>query len=307
VDELTLLREFRDTAPSGAPSALRQRALGVGPRRTTSRRPALRLAVAAALVATGGGLAATALVPPGPSEAAAVLGDAARLLAQQPDPATPGPLQWIYVKALHADPVTGQPGTHPGESWIRFDGAKAGERRPDGVHVQDLVGWPLGTPQQQYDVLASLPDSPDAVLQHLRDDPLYESKGASQADRDFDEVTNALTAETFISPQDRARLYLALARIPGVGIDDEAAPDLVGRRVLSVTYTGDLSLGREGDLWELLLDPETYEVRGLRGTAGEDFELGKGEGGGEFVPQGTTWYQVAILDQRLVDSVGQTR
>ena len=94
-------------------------------------------------------------------------------------------------------------------------------------------------------------------------------------------------------PADRARLYLALATIPGVGVDEDAPADLVGRPALSITYTGDTSLGRAGDRWELLLDPETYDVLGLRGTAGSDIDLG------DWVfHSGEIWYEVAILDHR---------
>lgn len=141
------------------------------------------------------------------------------------------------------------------------------------------------------------------MLQTLRDDSLYTSDGASQADRDFDEVTSMLTMETYLPPASIARLYQALAIIPGVGIDDDAPADLGGRPVLSVTYSGDLSLGRKGDLWELLLDPDSFQVMGLRGTAGEDWQT---ERPVETIEKGTVWYQWVVYDRHLVDDAGDT-
>jgi hypothetical protein len=300
MDEMTLLREFRASAPAAAPSEVRERALGE--RRASRRRPVLRLAVAAALAVTGGGVAVTVLQPASPS-AAAVLDRAALALADSPTPPPPTPLQWVYQRTLFRDPHTGQAGTHAGESWSRFDGALGADRRPDGkAHVQGIEYSPLGTPQQWYDVLVALPERPEDVLAFLRRDPLYTSDAATQADRDFDEVTQALTADTFVPPADQARLYLALAAIPGVGVDEKAAPDLVGRPVLSITFTGDTSLGRAGDRWELLLDPATYAVLGLRGTAGSDIDLGEGT----IVTAGHVWYEMAILDHRIVDRAGAT-
>jgi hypothetical protein len=296
MDEMTLLREFRSDAPAAAPPEVRERVLGS---RRTSRRPALRLAVAAVLAVTGGGVAATVLQPAAPS-AAAVLGRVAATVAAAPD-LTPRPDQWVYERDLFLDAVTGKPGTHPGESWSRFDGERVADRMPSGrVNVQGVEYWPLGTPQQWYDMVVALPDDPADVLDHLAADPLYTSTGDTRADRDFDEVTHALTAETYLPPAGRARLFRALATIPGVGIDEHAAPDLVGRPVLSVTFTGDTDLGRAGDHWELLLDPASYDVLGLRGTAGSDIDLGEGT----VKHAGEVWYEVAVLDHRVVDHAG---
>jgi hypothetical protein len=298
VDEMTLLREFRDSAPAAAPPHVRELAL---------REPAHRprpLRYAAVGLAAAGVLAAGFVVAPsstGPS-AAAVLDRAALALAAEPTPPEPAPHDWLYDKAVYMEPSTGQAGTHPGEGWSRFDGGLFADRRPDGeVNVQGIEYSPLGSPQQWWDMLAGLPEQPADVLAYLRQNALYTSRGATQADRDFDEVTQALTAQTFVPPADRARLYLALATIPGVGVEEDAPADLVGRQVLSITFTGDTSLGRDGDRWELLLDPATYDVLGLRGTAGSDIDLGD-----RVFHPGEVWYEMAILDHRIVDRAGAT-
>jgi hypothetical protein len=298
MDEMTLLREFRADAPSAAPPEVRDRALGAPARRTRPLRYAAVALAAAATLAVGFVVAPSST---GPS-AAAVLDRAAAAVAAGPD-LSPGPDQWVYVRALFLDAATGKPGTHPGESWSRFDGERVADRMPGGrVNIQGVEYWPLGTPQQWYDMLTGLPEEPADVLTYLAADPLVTSKGGTQADRDFDEVTQALTAETYLPPASRASLFRALATIPGVGIDQDAAPDLVGRPVLSVTFTGDTSLGRAGDHWELLLDPASYDVLGLRGTAGSDIDLGEGT----VKHAGEVWYEVAVLDHRLVDHAGDT-
>ena len=305
MDDLTMLREFRAEAPASAPAELWPRAVHAAATPTRAgRTPARGRWVALGAAATVAAVAAAVVLAPGatPTSAAAVLDRAALALAGAPAPPDPGPHQWIYQRSVQLDAATGEAGTHDGTSWSRMDGELFAIRLPNGrLLVQHLQEWPLGTPEQWYDVVTALPQQPADVITYLRDDPLYESRGASQADRDFDELTQALTAQTYVPPASRARLYLALATIPGVGVDEHAAPDLVGRPVLSITYTGDLSLGRAGDRWELLLDPSTYDVLGLRGTAGSDIDLGD-----VVIHPGTVWFEYALLDYRLVDEAGDT-
>lgn len=303
MDDMTLLREFRESAPANAPAAVRRRALAEPARRHAGF--GWRLSVLGSggvvLAATAAVLAVTA-GPSAPPSAAAVLDRAATQVLQAAPSAPPRPDQWIYSRSLDADLLTGEPGTHPVEHWDRVDGRQSAERQSGGqVQVQPVVRNPLGTPLQWYDALRALPDSDDGVLDTLARDPLYTSHGATRADRDFDEVTTALTSATVLPPESVARLYRALATIPGVTVDRDAAPDLVGRPVLSITYTGGSSLGRPGDRWELLLDPDTYRVIGLRGTAGSDLDLKDGT----VITAGTVWVNHAYLAEDVVDAPGQ--
>jgi hypothetical protein len=307
MDELTMVRGFRDSAPAAVPAALRERALGVPPRRTPTRRTALSIAVAAAVALTGGGLAVATLVPASPSSAAVVLGRAAQALLDADPGPMPEPHDWLYTVSYSLNRYTEDEPVEVGrwKSWTRFDGDGYAEISPITHRLDVNTGdyhWPKGTPSEWYTAARTLPEDPDAVLQALRDDPLYTSDGATEADRDFDEVTSMLTMETWLPPSTVARLYQALAIIPGVGIDDHAAPDMDGRPVLSITYSGALSLGRKGDRWELLLDPETYQVTGLRGTAGEDFALDKGP----TIHEGTVWYEYVLYERRVVAHAGDT-
>jgi hypothetical protein len=303
MDELTLLREFRGSAPAAAPPAVRRRVLA-GPTRPRPRLPRRLSAVAAGGVVLAATATAFALSvgPSAPSSAAIVLHRAAdHVLTAAPVP-TPRGDQWIYHRSLETDPETGQPDARPWDYWSRVDGREYAERRPNGkIDVQAIVKNPLGTPLQWYDLAQELPATPHGVLDRLTRDPLYTSHASTRAARDFDEVTTALTSDTVLPPESIARLYRALATIPGVSVDRDAPADLLGRPVLSITYDGDSALGRPGDKWELLLDPDSYRVIGLRGTAGHDLDLKNDK----VIPAGAVWINWAYLAEGVVDEPGQ--
>lgn len=303
MDELTLLREFRGSAPATAPAAVRRRVLAgpTPPRRRLPRRLSAVASVGVVLAATATVFAVSA-GPSAPPSAATVLHRAAdHVMTSAPVP-KPREDQWVYHRLLEADVETGQPGTHPSDSWSRVDGSQAAQRRPNGkIVVQAITGNPLGTPLQWYDLAEELPTTPQGVLDTLARDPLYTSHAGTPAARDFDEVTTALTSDTVLPPESIARLYRALATIPGVSVDRHAAADLSGRPVLSITYDGDSSLGRSGDRWELLLDPDSYRVVGLRGTAGHELDLKDDI----VIPAGAVWFNWAYLAEGVVDQPGQ--
>ena len=208
MDELTLLRGFRGSAPAAAPSAVRRRVLA------DSTRPRPRLPRRLSAVAAGGAvLAATATAfalsvgPNAPPSAAIVLHRAAdHVMTAAPVP-TPRADQWIYHRSLEADPETGQPDPHPWDYWSRVDGRQYAERRPNGkIDVQAIANNPLGTPLQWYDLAQELPATPQGVLDTLTSDPLYTSHASTHAARDFDEVTTALTSDTVLPPGHRPAL-----------------------------------------------------------------------------------------------------
>ena len=293
-DELDLIAGLRDDAPAGAPMTVRARVLRhvMQPRRR--RRTPLLVAAAASLA-----IAATATWALGPGagpSAAAVLGHAAEVVAAAPTPPPPTSHQWVRSGNAFGPNSSGT----INYVWTRFDGALTAMGPLAGpVHVQksSTPTGQGGSPMDWYRLLSGLPEQPDAVLRTLSRNPLYTSRGRTQADRDFDEVTQALGKQTAISPINRARLYTALGAIPGVGVNEHAAPDGLGRRILSITYTGQLQSARRADHWEVLLDPKTYAWNGLRGTAGEDFT----PQGGQPISKGTVWYEDDRIPNQIVN------
>jgi hypothetical protein len=304
MNEMTLVREFRDSAPASAPAGIRHRVLAqtrAGSRGSGSRgRRTAWAGGGLVAAATATAFVASSLGPSAPPSAAAVLDEAADQVRAAAPTAAPEPDQWIYGRALGWDPVTGRTGG-TWEYWQRVDGRRFAQRLPSGrVHVQQVESNPLGTPLDWYRLAAALPTAPAAVLDALEQDPLYTSSASTRADRDFDEVTTALTSGAALPAASVAALYGALATIPGVGVDRDAPADLAGRDVLSITYAGGSALGRPGDRWELLLDPETYRVTGLRGTAGEDIRFKDGSA----VAEGEVWFEQTYLSEQVVDRPG---
>jgi hypothetical protein len=305
MDDLTLVREFRADAPAGAPAAAREALLdAMEPRRRVRGRwPAAAAAVAA--------VAVTALVvqtgPAASPSAATVLGRAADAAAKDPVP-RPRDDQWI-LQTMYGGATDGEPFEMiPGEAWFRFDGtqfANAPSDHPERLHVQDLQVEPeIPSPAAWYDAAEQLPHEPAALLAALRAGGLADADGGSEAVRNYSAVVETL-GQPVLPARARADLFRALATIPGVAIDDDAEPDLLGEPVLAVTL--DRAPDASGLLSrrELLLDPDTYTYRGVRVTALEDGRLGGASSKGSDVTAGETWYEDTVEDAVVVDEPGE--
>jgi len=303
MDDLTLVREFRADAPSGAPIAAREALLdAMEPR----RRRSARWPVAAAAVAA---VAVTALVvqtgPAASPSAATVLGRAAAAAASDPVP-RPRDDQWV-LQTMYGGATDGGPFEMlPGQAWFRFDGtqfANAPSDHPGRLHVQDLQVDPeIPSPAAWYDAAARLPHEPSALLAALGDSGLADAGGGSEAARNYDMVVEAL-GQPVLPAQARADLFRALATIPGVAIDDDADPDLLGDPVLAVVLEGVPDVTGIDSRRELLLDPDTYTYRGVRVTAQADGRIGGAKGFD--VSAGDTWYEDTVEDAVVVDEPGQ--
>ncbi len=192
---------------------------------------------------------------------------------------------------------------------MRFDGAKYAETTegPKGFSVGAVDPDVLPdnfTPLEAYDAAASLPSEAPALLRALRESDLADAQGTTEAARDYDAVGDALDQMVLPAPA-RANLLRALGTIPGVGIDDAAEPDRLGRPVLSVTFDGQAGDSAVRSRWELLLDPVTYAYLGERATALESGRVG-GESGPDVadVAPGETWFESTQVSA-LVDRPGQ--
>lgn len=302
MDDLTLVREFRADAPAGAPTAAREALLAaMEPRQRVRGRWPVAAAAAAAIVAT---VLVVQTGPAAPPSAATVLGRAAAAAADDPVP-RPRDDQWV-LQTTYGGATTGEPFEMiPGEGWLRFDGtqfADAPSDHPEDLHVQDLVDDPrIPSPAEWYDAAARLPHEPAALLAALRDSGLPDADGGSEAARDFDAVLETL-GQPVLPADARADLFRALATIPGVAIDDDAEPDLLGDPVLAVTLDGATDPSGISSRRELLLGPDTYSYRGVRVTALEAGRIGGAKG--FEVTAGETWYEDTVEDAVIVDEPG---
>jgi hypothetical protein len=303
MDEMTLVREFRADVPAGAPASARQALLDVMEPR---RRMSVRWPAAAAAVAA---IAVTAVVlqtgPAASPSAAAVLGRAAAAAAGDPVP-RPRDDQWVF-RTMYGGATDGGMQMIPGEAWERFDGtqfASAPSDHPEQLHVMDIEVDPrIPSAAAWYDAATRWPHEPAALLAAQRDRGLVVAEGGSEAARDYDAVVDAL-GQPVLPAQARADLFRALATIPGVTIDDEADPDLLGDPVLAVVLDGAPDPAGFDNRRELLLDPQTYAYRGERVTALEDAPIDGKKGSDP--KAGQTWFESTETDPVVVDEPGQT-
>ncbi|MET0820962.1 MAG: CU044_5270 family protein [Aeromicrobium sp.] len=303
MDEMTKLQEFRSeitvTAPGRLPDFLERGGVAIdGGVLPGSQRKSLLLggagaAVAASLVV---GLLVAQAGPGASPSAAEVLDQAADRVAARPE-VRPRDDQWVYESFVHDSADAPRK-----EMWVRFDGTKYANNQPEGssrlVVTEEEKGTTDPAPKEWYDELAALPEDPHALLVQLRTSDLVDhTVPSTEAVSDFANVAECLLAAPVLPPQAQARLFRALATIPGVEVDADAH-DLLGRSVLSVAWTGGNQEGIDPDeSVELLLDPSTYAALGQRSTLLQD------ESGGP--SKGDITFDVAYSATGVVDQPGQ--
>jgi len=260
----------------------------------TATAAAAAIAVAAGL--TGYGLSTSNPPAPRPSVApkhpaapdqavlaARVLKNASAAASRVPPKAEPAPGQWIYAELVQYEY---QQGVSVQQNWITFDGTEtayvAGRRGPLLVHKAPLAPpgsatGPLAafnadaTPKTAYDALASLPTAPRQLLAALT--KVADAVGAAnlaagtpvagQAPKnagqvEFDYLSLLLwnaAGGVGAPPKAEAAAFRALAAIPGVTVQ-QGITDAAGNPAIGVSDDGGYD--------QLLLDPVSYQVIGLR-------------------------------------------
>ncbi len=307
--DLDLVREFRADAPTTTPTGARDLLLqDLEP----TRRSPTRWLVSAAVLAIGAGGIIAVQGGPGatPSAAAAVLGRAANVVAADDAP-RPGAHQWFF-RSGHGGIGVDLPDPDPsaGGGWYRFDGkkyAEAASDRPYDGYVGTVSPEVLAgnfTPQEAWDAAAALPAAPADLLSALRHSELADPEGTSEAALDYDAVLDVLGHQP-LPAQAQANLFRALATIPGVGVDEDPEPDLLGRPVVSVTFAGETDDWDIRSRWELLLDPDTFAYMGERATALEPGRTPDHAAQDVDVETGDVWYNRAVVGPVAVDRPGQ--
>lgn len=292
MDEMTAVRELRAEAPTarradlvaGRDRLLREARKGSRARRLRSdwRLASLgavtAIAVAALVVpqVTGG----TGEAGPGARPGYTIeLGSAKELLNEAADAIAAGPAvtahdgQWIYTRTVETNVTDDErPGPHTDERWTPYadpamENGKAGDDH---------------SPREQYAFLKSLPDDPAQVRARARAFFSATDPSESRTEHEYRALTAVISRSYVYDPEGLAKVYRALATIPGVRAAD--VQDAAGRDAIALYRKGD------GPRQETLLDPRTWLCSGHR-----------------YLDDGEVIISGARLDARVVDGKGERR
>lgn len=137
---------------------------------------------------------------------------------------------------------------------LQYIGQPEGESLPGRGTV---TSGETGTIPVKYAGLGSLPRSPQALLRHLANLPLYHRSGWGPAPvREFTIIEELITTYV-MPPRLTAELYRALGQIPGVTVDPHAV-DVAGRPGIGFLHSVQPAAGAE----EIIIDPHTYRLMG---------------------------------------------
>jgi hypothetical protein len=301
MNDLDFVRDLRADVPEATAEQLaagRERLLAAiassHPHRARSRLLWPRLALAMAAAALVAVVVAISLprhvggeapVVPGGRMTLAdqVLHRAAAARSAHPAAEEPAPDQWIYQYTV--DQSIGE-STQAGGNWERFDGRQTASMVGGRLVIYDeqVAGSPSGTPleryladatpQTTYELLASLPADPHALLAQV-DSAVrgggYDSHGlplfdvvptATTAQREFQFIAELLWQDTQSGVVSGASsLFDALATLPGVAAEP-GITDALGRAAIGISDD-------EG-AFQILLSPQTYQVLGIRSVSTGD-------------------------------------
>ncbi|QYX83349.1 CU044_5270 family protein [Streptomyces akebiae] len=215
--------------------------------------------------------------------AAELLERAAEAVEGRPPVAEPRAKQWMYEKKAVEGPdeeEVAQLGDRArfSEGWIRFDGSAHAFEQLDPfgklikLHVTEmrLENGAEGddrSPREMYRFVATLPSDGREALRAIREkDAIADEKGATRAQNDYSELSVLLGTD--IKPSEGvAGLYRAFATLPDLTLVDHLVETAAGRPAVAVRYSGDDDGDGDGERdtgREWLIDPETYDVLGMR-------------------------------------------
>ena len=262
--------------------------------------------------------------------AAKVLRAAAARIAQEGTIGEPSPGQWIYYRTVDygypglADPA----GVGTDEEWTTFDGTQTAYYQDGAVvthtspvpapgpGVKPWDAWNTdATPKTAYDVLASLPASPQALLaviaaqaasqngQNLAaGNPIAGLAPKTEAQRKFDYLTLILwNAAVGLGgpPAAEADAYRALSTLPGITVE-QGIKDTAGRPAIGVSDDGGYD--------QLLIDPVSYHVIGLRqlstGIGPKTVSEAKRQHGPAYPAKGTVIEEIIYAQTTAVPAPG---
>ncbi len=236
-----------------------------------------------------------------PGSVQEVLEQAASTVERVDPPPTPHAGQWIYEKKLSASPggwpksaaAPPEAEPEPQEHWARY----ADPRFENGKEGDDR------SMRERLRFLDELPDDPAAVLKKVR---AYYPSGKGDHESEGEHAMRALSVlleSQPIPPQALAKLYRALAAVPGAEVTDHLVRDLAGRDALAVGHDEKGQKVRR----EILIDPHTYQYLGDRWIIVKDYKEsfpGVGDTPDRPWKAGDLMFQNALLATGVVDHEG---
>ncbi|MEV6107451.1 CU044_5270 family protein [Streptomyces sp. NPDC051940] len=308
MDEMTLVRELRADAPTPGPARLalgRDRLLAeTGEARPARRRVNRRaLVVAAAALAVTGSLlgpkllpdddtvsrAAPASAPPQAVEGTAkeVLERIAAELEQAPPQLTvPRAEEWLYSRVYEENMTSDEQPAAWRESWHLFgDPALEDPGNPDDARSE----------RERFEFIAALPADPQALIDKA---VAYFERSAEETREDAAFRSLDLMIHTYpAQPDGLAKIYRAMATLPGIRVEPRTVPDAVGRQAIAISRTVPGGMVSRD---EVLIDPVTYTYLGSRlvalvDDADPDLPARKGD----------VIINLAVVQQGLVDGEGE--
>ncbi|MCX4394591.1 CU044_5270 family protein [Streptomyces sp. NBC_01767] len=288
MDEMTQLRELRADAPvpdrgTLAPGRQRLTEAAASGRRARRLRADWRLAAVGAAAAitvaavlgtqlgdaaapsrSGPALTTGTLRLDSPAE---VLNQAADALEKQPAGPEPRDDQWIYTRTAQRASQGDQngaslgPATYDPDSWVPYDNSAAAEKGKDPDYR---------TARQVYRAANALPDDPARLLAEIRSFYPTGNTAEDPPEREAQHSFRAigLMAEAYpVAPAALARIYRAMATIPGVRVTGHLVKDAAGREAIAITRKEDGSHEQR----EILIDPHDFGYAGQRFVVAEDY------------------------------------
>jgi hypothetical protein len=293
---------------------------------------AIGVGVAYALTASAGGPARTTVsgraVRPGlkarpATLAAKMLHAAAAQVAREAATAEPAPGQWIYYAEVNQAGADSAP-TPQDPEWVTFDGGQTayydGPGGPLIVHTNRTSFPPPGTgpwvalntygisPKIAWDVLASLPADPHALLTVIARQVatpageqfaaesithIMSGRQTTAAQLEFDYLTRILwNAHLGGPPAAEAAVYRAMAILPGITVQQD---------IRNAAGAPALGISDDGGYNQILLSPVTYQVIGWRVTSNGRAIM---RVGGPPLPRGTLILSTALTQVSEVAAPG---
>ncbi|MET9735807.1 CU044_5270 family protein [Streptomyces sp. NPDC006458] len=273
MDEMTAVRYLRSEAPVAQRPDLvpgRDRLLREAGRGSRRLRADWRLAAVGAAAITAVALIGTQVVGDGSGDTrpgslpsyTIELGSAKDLLNQAADviAASPGTSaragQWVYSRTVETNLTEDdRPGPRTSEAWTKYADPAFENGRQGDDH----------SPREQYEFLRTLPDDVQQVRARARQ--FYDATDSteSRVQHEYRALGAVLARAYPYDPEGLAKVYRALASIPGVQAAD--VTDVTGRAAIALYLKG---THPSADRSEILLDPVTYLYRGFRYVATTD-------------------------------------